>query len=324
MSSNNQMAPWQQAIVSAERKFNDIVTAGGVTSVNYQSEAMFAMQLVAGSGALQKCDAGSLRNSVVNIASIGLSLNPANKHAYLVPRGGKCCLDISYIGLSKLATDTGGVRYVCAEVVRENDHFQYKGKDEKPVHEFNPFGGGRGEPVGVYCYVRLADGTYLTEIMTEAEVEFIRKTYAAGNSGAWTKHWDEQAKKTVIKRASKLWPKTSPALREAIHVLNENDGGIPADGSQARHYEQPRRKSEPAGETVEAEYEEVPDTNGAPPDIDTGSDNALTQGHIQLLEAKLQAAKLTAADLFKAFEVDGWDALLASQVNDCLEWVASV
>jgi recombination protein RecT len=33
------------------------------------------------------------------VAAIGITLNPASKLAYLVPRDGMVCLDISYMGL---------------------------------------------------------------------------------------------------------------------------------------------------------------------------------------------------------------------------------
>ncbi|MCQ8865521.1 recombinase RecT, partial [Escherichia coli] len=57
------------------------------------------------------------------------------------------------------------------------------------------------------------------------EIEAVRKTSKAAFSdkGPWVNHWNEMARKTVVKRASKYWPKAS-RLDSAIHVLNEEEG----------------------------------------------------------------------------------------------------
>ncbi len=111
MSENEKkIAVWQQAIASSKLKFNDINKVSNF--VNYDTEAMFAMQIINKNSYLMgiaNSNPASLRDAVINIASIGLSLNPATKYAYLVPREKAACLDISYIGLIKLATDTGSI-----------------------------------------------------------------------------------------------------------------------------------------------------------------------------------------------------------------------
>ncbi|WP_176686069.1 recombinase RecT, partial [Escherichia coli] len=69
----------------------------------------------------------------------------------------------------------------------------------------------RGDIVGVYCTVKTPAGDYLTEEMSLAEIEAVRKTSKAAFSdkGPWVNHWNEMARKTVVKRASKYWPKAS-------------------------------------------------------------------------------------------------------------------
>lgn len=219
----------KRAIASAKESFTGIVQANAAP-LNFKSEAIYAMQAIQASTKLQACKPASIRNAVINVASIGLSLNPALKLAYLVPRwdrnrGNQCNLDISYMGLCKLATDSHGIDYVMADLVYANDRFVITAKDERPIHEFSPFAPveSRGEIVGVYCCARLSTGGYLTGVMSKDEVEYIRQLYATPNSGAWIKHWGEQAKKTCIKRESKLWPRTSNEFKEAMATMDVDD-----------------------------------------------------------------------------------------------------
>jgi recombination protein RecT len=43
--------------------------------------------------------------------------------AYLVPRDGKVCLDISYMGMMHLAQQCGAIQWGQAVLVREGDQF---------------------------------------------------------------------------------------------------------------------------------------------------------------------------------------------------------
>ena len=203
------------------------------TGLNFEREAGFAIQAIQGNDYMTKIAMGnrqSVVNAVTNIAAIGISLNPAKKQAYLVPRDGKVCLDISYMGLMDLAMATGAIRWAQAEIVHANDSFALNGLDRPPTHNYDPFSEDRGELKGVYVVVKTNDGDYLTETMSVNEVNDIRdrssawKAYIEKNKSCpWVTDWSEMAKKTVVKRAYKYWPKTEQ-LDKAIHYLN-TDGG---------------------------------------------------------------------------------------------------
>lgn len=218
---------WQIAVSNAQDKFTEIARATG-DIVTYQKEAIYAMQAIKKSDYLQKCHPGSIRDAVINVASVGLSLNPATGLAYLVPRDGAACLDISYRGLLKIATDSGSVAWAKAELVYKNDTFVHNGQGKMPTHKFDPFG-ERGALDGVYCVCKTADGDYLTEIMAIDEVENVRNTSKAPNSPAWKNWYGEMAKKSVIKRASKTWPR-SERVAAAVGVLNEHEGLADIEG----------------------------------------------------------------------------------------------
>jgi len=215
-------------IRKSEVSFNKKVSG----NMTFDKEAHFAMQLLSKNNfsvtTAQK-NPDSLMSSMINVAAIGLSLNPANADAYLVPRDGAICLDVSYKGLIKLATNTGSIKWVQAEIVYDADEFKFKGVGKKPKHESNPFG-DRGSPIGVYCIAKTVDGDFLVTIMDGDEIEAVRNTSKAKDSdySPWKTFPMEMWKKTVIKRAAKTWPKTdlngSDHLSHAIEVINEHEG----------------------------------------------------------------------------------------------------
>jgi len=197
-------------------------------SIKFEQEAGFAIQVLGNNDFALKIAANnrqSVVNAVKNIAAIGISLNPAKKQAYLVPRGGAICLDISYMGLMDLAMATGSIKWAQAEIVRAGDGFSRGRFDQAPVHTFNPFAKDRGEIIGVYVVVKTADGDYLTHTMEISEVYDIRNRSEAWkrNSGPWKTDPAEMIKKTCVKQAYKYWPKTD-RLENAIHHLNTEGG----------------------------------------------------------------------------------------------------
>lgn len=196
--------------------------------IKFSVESQFAIQALQSNnflaGVAQK-NAISLQNAIVNIASIGVSLNPANKHAYLVPRDGKVCLDISYMGLIHLAISTGSIKLVECNIIYKNDKFKRVGVGKAPVYEIDEFG-ERGEIVGAYCSAKTADGDFLTEVMTLSQINEVMQRsqgFKSGKSSPWKTDWCEMARKTVVKRASKYWPKAD-RLDNAIHHLNTDSG----------------------------------------------------------------------------------------------------
>lgn len=230
---------WKEAIVGAQERF--VAIAERDKLLDWARESMFALQALEKSDYLRKVaeqNPGSLRNAIVNVAAIGLTLNPASQYAALVPRKGAICLDVMYRGFIRLATDSGSVKWAQAELVYEGDDFLYKGKAEAPLHEVeNPFRSDRKIVLGAYTIARTADGADLTEIMSAEEINRIRdrsegwQAFKNGKASQspWDSDWGEMAKKTVIKRARKTWPESKDSrsaerLQTAVDLSNEADG----------------------------------------------------------------------------------------------------
>ena len=202
----------------------------------FKSECLFAKQQILKSDktlATAANNPNSLRNAILNVAAIGISLNPSLAHAYLVPRDGAICLDISYRGLVKLATDAGAIEWAKAVLVYEGDTFIWRGPNEAPQHEADVFAPDRMDAAnplqnlrGGYCLAKLPDGSLLVDVMTAGEINEVKATSKAKN-GPWAGRWaGEMAKKTLVKRASKSWPQSDGRDRidRAISVLNEHEG----------------------------------------------------------------------------------------------------
>jgi recombination protein RecT len=141
------------------------------------------------------------------------------------------------MGLLDLAIASGSIMWGQAEMVYSNDRFHLNGFDKAPEHGRDPFDANRGDLVGVYVVVKTHSSDYLTTTMTLAEVEAIKARSESGKigKGPWKTDFNEMAKKTVIKRAYKLWPKTD-RLDAAIHHLNTVAGegidfNVPARGA---------------------------------------------------------------------------------------------
>lgn len=208
-------------VKSQEVLFTDASTDNSVT---WGKECQFAIQAFQKSDSLAQTalrNPTSAQNAIINVAAIGITLNPASKLAYLVPRDGMVCLDISYMGLLHLAQTTGSILWGQCKLVYSNDNYESNGLDTAPTHKYNAFG-ERGVVVGGYCTVKTPGGDYLTEEMSLAEIKATEATSKAKN-GPWKTFWEEMARKTIVKRASKYWPRAE-RLDNAIHAINEEEG----------------------------------------------------------------------------------------------------
>lgn len=215
-----ELKPWLNAIQEAEKNFIEIAEQEGST-INWKKEAFFAMQAVQKSEYLQACHPNTIRNAVINVATVGLTLNESFGYAYLVPRKGVACLDISYKGLLKLATDSGSLLWAKAVLVYETDKFEIQGIDRMPFHKFDPFRKDRGEIIGGYCAAKLHNGDYLIDTMSRDDLDHVRTT--SKTDAIWSTWGEEMMKKTLIKRASKTWPATQ-RLDKAVTIINEHEG----------------------------------------------------------------------------------------------------
>ena len=112
-------------ILKAKDDFQKIVSSLNSRMV-FTQEALFAYHAMMSNPSLYETASSnewSFNLAMQQIASSGLSLNPALGLAFLVPRQGKIIADVSYRGLMKIATDSRAVDLVVAEAVYSGDRF---------------------------------------------------------------------------------------------------------------------------------------------------------------------------------------------------------
>lgn len=232
--SNLSVSNVNDIVLHQEATFNSVLADD---KISFAKESQFAMQLMQSNEFLNKTawnNQASLQNAIINVASIGISLNPAKKHAYLVPRKNAVCLDISYLGLIYLATSSGSISWAQCKLVRANDNYESSGLDKAPIHSYNAFASNevRGDIVGGYCTVKLPSGEFLTHEMNLEAIKRIQSLSPSGQKGPWKDHWEEMARKTIVKQAAKYWPGVD-RLENAIEMINtESDEGLKFDNAK--------------------------------------------------------------------------------------------
>jgi recombination protein RecT len=166
---------------------------------------------------LLECDQASFFMRLMDLSQWGLE--PDGRRAHLIPFENRklgifeCQLIIDYKGLVELAMRTGDIKSIHADVVCDNDVFKVN-LGEVVVHEID-YRKPRGNPYAYWCRIEFKSGGVKYEVMTKLEVDSIRARSKAGTSGPWVTDYNEMAKKTVFRRATK-WITLSPEMRDVI------------------------------------------------------------------------------------------------------------
>lgn len=242
MSQETAIAKVSNLVYAVAEDFDRVLSN---SDISFQREAEFAVQHLQANSYLRDValeNAASIQNAVVNVAALGISLNPAKKHAYLVPRQvdrkRAVTLDISYLGMIHIALESGAVEWVQAKLVYEGDEYENQGLTLPPLHKYNAFGRNRSSEagfVGVYVVAKLPNGEYLTHEMDAESVVAIKnrsESVKAGKSSPWKTDFGEMTKKTAVKQASKYWPKNG-RLAQLIHHMDTSGEGIDFDAEKA-------------------------------------------------------------------------------------------
>ena len=181
--------------------------------------------------ALLECSPKSLFGAVIQASQLGLEPGSALGHCYLLPfrnrkqKARDVQLIIGYRGMIDLARRSGQVISIVARAVYEADTFTYAYGLEDTL-EHAPFEGkDRGALTHVYAIAKLKGGGVQWEVMTRAEVDAIRAQSKAADSGPWVTHYDEMAKKTVVRRLFKFLP-VSVEIQTAVGLDEQADAGV--------------------------------------------------------------------------------------------------
>lgn len=126
-------------------------------------------------------------------------------------------------GILRKIRNSGELASIDAQVVYENDDFDYALGDEPYIKHKPILRGDRGEPIAVYATATLKDGSRYREVMTVTEVERVRAVSRAAKNGPWVQWWSEMARKTAIRRLAKRLPMDTD-VQDFFDRDAQNDG----------------------------------------------------------------------------------------------------
>ena len=182
---------------------------------------------------LLECDFVTLMSCVMRCSALGLEPSAVDGlgRAYILPyRNTKAnkmeaTFILGYKGMLELARRSGEIEGIEARAVHAGDFFEYEyGFDEKLRHIPAKGKGCADNLTHVYMIARFKDGGHYFDVMTRDEIEEVRKSSRAKDSGPWVTNYEAMAKKTVIRRAFPFLPISVDAQSAAAN--DETDGGF--------------------------------------------------------------------------------------------------
>lgn len=163
-----------------------------------------AMTAIQTNPQLQNADKRTLFAAFTRAAQDGLL--PDGREAAIVMFGSNAQYMSMVAGLLKKVRNSGELSSLDAQVVYSGDQFRYRPGIDK-VPEFEPdWFADRGEAIGAYAVAVMKDGAAYVEVMSKKQIEQVRSVSRSKGNGPWVTWWDEQARKTVIRRLSKRLP----------------------------------------------------------------------------------------------------------------------
>jgi len=174
---------------------------------------------------LLQCDRKSLFEAIMISAECGLM--PNGRDAALVRFKNNVQFIPMFSGLLRLIRNTGEVKELVVEVVKDNDDFTYSMGDN-PKIDHTPIMDDRGETIAAYAILKTKDGGTYRAMMSRDEINKIRNAspgyrYAESKgqkNTPWHTSYDEMAKKTALRRLAKICPLSTDRLDLTLEADN--------------------------------------------------------------------------------------------------------
>ena len=262
MSSNN--LPQLKSALNApsvRQKFEEML---GKRSSQFMTSIT---SVVSNNALLQKADVNSIIMGSAVAASMDLPLNANLGYAALVPFNSKegcfAQLQVMVKGWTELFLRSGQCQAIICETVYEGQ--LVKKNKFTGEYVFDEDAKTSDKIVGFMAYFRLTNGFEKYEYMTIEEIKAhankFSQTFRRG-AGIWKEHFEEMAKKTVLKRLITKWaPKSIEMQRMAMFDQSIVNGDInDIDNAQAIYADNQKEERHERGEITE--FEEVDTETG--------------------------------------------------------------
>jgi len=244
-------------LVPAQTAFKT-VTANDPSPLIWESELDFARSIIMNdkSERLRKATPDSLAACMRDLAHVGLTLNPVKHFCTIIGRWNddlkvyEASITFMYRGLVYLATQAG-VHDIQADVVYKADSFDIERRSDGDffTHKINvtvPRDGQENFFLGSYVGARMPKtGERKVEWVPAEDIYRMRDqsdSYKDSQgkvreNSPWVKWFDEQAKKSGLKRAAKRWEEEVDEgsrwqrLHTAIDLDHKSEGGRTIEGT---------------------------------------------------------------------------------------------
>lgn len=184
---------------------------------------------------LAQVEPDSLFASVIRCATDGLL--PDGREAALVIYGSKAQYLPMIGGYRKIAAEHGWT--LRTAVVHANDEFEHEqGLEPKLVHRPVRPGADRGQPIAAYAAARHRDGRSEFVVMYADEIEKVRQSSRAKDSGPWRDWPMRMWEKTAGRRLFKELP-LDPGDRRVASILEAADSPAGAQILYGQHAQLP-------------------------------------------------------------------------------------
>ena len=261
--SNNNLPQLKSALnaPSVRQKFEEML---GKRSSQFMTSIT---SVVSNNALLQKADVNSIIMGSAVAASMDLPLNANLGYAALVPFNSKdgcfAQLQVMVKGWTELFLRSGQCQSIICETVYEGQ--LVKKNKFTGEYVFDEDAKTSDKIVGFMSYFRLTNGFEKYEYMTieeiKAHAQKFSQTFRRG-SGIWKEHFEEMAKKTVLKRLITKWaPKSIEMQRMAMFdqaVVNGNIEDI--DNANVVYADNQKEERHERGEVTD--FEEVDTETG--------------------------------------------------------------
>ncbi|AYV11392.1 MULTISPECIES: recombinase RecT [Shewanella] len=203
-----------------QRNFDYLLTQQADKSIDLNEEIGFLTHLIVSSmdsyQPMVNAAAWSVREVLVTLCRLGLSLDPAKKLAYVMMAGVETAepylkLHPGYRGEIAIATKFGVIQNATATLVYEQDHFRLQPSTNEVEHFVTSLSidpAVRGLCTGGYCRSVLTNGSIHYSYMSIEELDAIAQNQIEMTMGntPWNGIWlTEMRRIALYRRASKDW-----------------------------------------------------------------------------------------------------------------------
>jgi recombination protein RecT len=272
VDKKNMMTANQESVVGLLKQMKSEIARCLPKHLTPERMARIAITELRKTPKLQECDPMSFIAAIMQASQLGLEPGILGS-CYLIPfynsKAGKyeCQFMPGYRGFLDLARRSGQIVSLVSRAVYANDEFSYEfGLKENLIHK--PSMNEPGDLVAVYAVANLRDGGHQMEVMSRKQVDRIRDSSQGKNSGPWVSHYEEMAKKTVLRKLFK-WLPCSVEMQKAVSLDELQEAGI---------------QNIKASASEEFDIDFIEHETGSAPDVKTSR-------HHDILMDKLTAAK---------------------------------